>query len=521
MSTRPAPRLPSPGDVVDRYQVLGRIAKGGMAEVFLARRTGPGGFDKRVAMKVMHAHLSGEENFVSMFLDEARIASVIEHPNVVRVLDVGLFEGELPWMVMELLSGQTLATVHRSAARPPDTRLAIGILLGVAHGLHAAHEARGADGRLLEVVHRDVSPQNIHVGYDGGVKVVDFGIAAAEGRLTHTDTGEIKGKVSYMAPEQIRYPGERVDRRADLWAFGVVAWELFAGRRLFGEGDAGSRLYQILNEPIAPLATENSEVPAAVAALVDQCLARDPDERPDDAAVLAATLRDAIADSHAWLKDDLAAYMDESFGEVKRRSEALIDSFVALFDDAPSAAARGGSEPASAEVGSRERSGNTTETSPLEGPVRPSPRRWKAWFGMAFAVAAIGVVAFLLRHEVPGAPPEPVSDGRFGDVAAPPAELRPEAAEPTTAMNLELVELRVGANVERVRIAGELREERPLRLHIEPGQHVEVELLGSRGRAVRRRVNVEDHGSELRLPARRSRPTRPGMRSKRLMGSPY
>ncbi len=191
-----------------------------MGSVYAVRRRTRSGFDKLLAMKVLHPQLAGERRFVDMFLDEARIAARIEHPNVVTTLDVIDQDGQ-PLIVMELLRGRSLAALLKKDPGAPR-HLLYAILAGAAEGLAAAHDATSADGQPLHVVHRDVSPHNIHVGYDGQVKLIDFGVAAARGRLTSTRTGELKGKLAYLAPEQIMQG--TLDRRTDLFALGIVAW---------------------------------------------------------------------------------------------------------------------------------------------------------------------------------------------------------------------------------------------------------------------------------------------------------
>ncbi|UJR86276.1 Hypothetical protein I5071_83580 [Sandaracinus amylolyticus] len=190
------PERPRTGEIVDGYEIVGLVAGGGMGEVLLVRRRRAGGFEKHLAMKVMHPHHAIDPAMVAMFLDEARIASQVAHANVVEVIDTGIHRG-LPWLVMELIDGRSLAEV--AAERPPAAFLA-HVLARAALGLHAAHEAKDPSGAPLGIVHRDVSPQNVLVALDGRVKVVDFGIAAARGRLAHTATGELKGRSAISRP---------------------------------------------------------------------------------------------------------------------------------------------------------------------------------------------------------------------------------------------------------------------------------------------------------------------------------
>jgi eukaryotic-like serine/threonine-protein kinase len=217
--------------VIGRYALFDELAAGGMATVHLGRLLGSEGFGRTVAVKRLHAHYLKDEEFVTMFMDEARIVARIRHPNVVPMVDVvqgpeGLF------LVMEYVHGESLSRLMRTARKsgePIPPRIVAAIMCGVLLGLHAAHETKGADGQLLGVVHRDVSPQNVIVGADGTARMLDFGIAKAAGRAQVTREGQIKGKLAYMAPEQIR---GQVDRRTDVFAASVVLWELFAGRRL-------------------------------------------------------------------------------------------------------------------------------------------------------------------------------------------------------------------------------------------------------------------------------------------------
>ncbi|MBW2523690.1 MAG: serine/threonine protein kinase, partial [Deltaproteobacteria bacterium] len=228
--------------LVGRYAIFDEIASGGMASVHIGRLIGPAGFSRTVAIKRMHPHIAKEPEFVAMFVDEARMAARISHPNVVPTLDV-VQSGKELLLVMEYVQGASLAHLLRHGRRlglVNEPRLIVPILVGVLRGLHAAHEAKSAMGEPMHLVHRDVSPHNIMVGVDGVPRVFDFGVAKARGRLRTTQDGKVKGKLAYMAPEQLA--GEAVDRRSDIYAAGVVLWEGLAGRRLF-EGDTDAQIY--------------------------------------------------------------------------------------------------------------------------------------------------------------------------------------------------------------------------------------------------------------------------------------
>ncbi|MEJ7729382.1 MAG: serine/threonine-protein kinase [Polyangiaceae bacterium] len=223
----------APPRKLDRYAIFDEIAAGGMATVHLGRLLGPVGFSRTVAIKRMHPHLATQADFVSMFLDEARLAARIRHPNVVSILDVVSVPGELA-LVMEFVQGEGLDRIlrvlrDRGERVPPP--IAAAIAVGMLHGLHAAHDAVDENAEPLGIVHRDVSPQNVLVGLDGVARVVDFGIAKAQGRVSTTREGQLKGKLMYMSPEQALH--EDVDRRTDVFAAGIVLWEMLVGRRLF------------------------------------------------------------------------------------------------------------------------------------------------------------------------------------------------------------------------------------------------------------------------------------------------
>jgi serine/threonine-protein kinase len=221
-----------------------------MATVHLARLLGPVGFARTVAIKRLHPHLAKDPDFVAMFLEEARLAARVRHPNVVATLDVVSDDGEL-FLVMEYVAGESLSRLVRKVREkgeriPP--RYLVGIMSGALEGLHAAHEAKSEKNQPLGLVHRDVSPQNVHVGIDGVPRVLDFGIAKATNRVQETRTDQIKGKVAYMSPEQLAKGN--IDRRADVYSASVVLWEALTGQRLFKADDVPSLVYAIINEEV-------------------------------------------------------------------------------------------------------------------------------------------------------------------------------------------------------------------------------------------------------------------------------
>ena len=262
-----------------RYALCGEIASGGMATVHLARQVGAAGFARIVAIKRLHTRYARDPEFVAMFLDEARIVARIRHPNVVQTIDVVAEDGEL-FLVMEYIHGESLLRLTQMANRAGrglPVPVAAAIMVGALHGLQEAHDARSETGEPLGIVHRDVSPHNILVGTDGAARVLDFGVAKASQRIQTTLEGQLKGKLSYMAPEQIT--SRPMDRRTDVYAASVVMWEALTGTKLFQGDSEGAVLNQILLEtPRSPVLL-NRAVPAALAAVVLRGLARDPAAR--------------------------------------------------------------------------------------------------------------------------------------------------------------------------------------------------------------------------------------------------
>lgn len=243
------PSLPSlvPRQYVGRYEIIYPVGQGGMASVYAARLSGMAGFEKLFAVKVIHQHLSEDESYINMFLDEARLAAGIQHPNVAEIFEVGHDEGVL-YMVGEFVHGQSLRTFYSRAASigmDISQPVAAYVISRVCQGLQAAHEHRGIDEQPLNLVHRDISPSNILISYDGFIKVIDFGVAYAQGRLQETVAGTIKGKLGFLPPEQIR--GATLDRRADLFSLGVVLYIMATGTAPFRSTTEAEQIYKVLN----------------------------------------------------------------------------------------------------------------------------------------------------------------------------------------------------------------------------------------------------------------------------------
>jgi eukaryotic-like serine/threonine-protein kinase len=292
VTTRPRAR-PEP-ERIGRYLLFEPLASGGMARVHLGRLVGPVGFSRMVAIKRLHSHLAAEGEFVAMFLDEARLAARVQHPNVVAILDVVSQPDEL-FIVLEYVPGESLSALNRAqvdAGQCIPTEIAISVMVGALTGLHAAHEAKSETGAPLGIVHRDVSPQNIIVGADGLARVLDFGIAYAAERLQMTRAGQIKGKPEYMSAEQLT--GGVVDRRTDVYAAGVVLWELLAGQRLF-RGKSDAETFKLVNKGTRePPSSLNPKVPRALDDIVMRSLALDPALRYPTAGEFAFALEQTV-----------------------------------------------------------------------------------------------------------------------------------------------------------------------------------------------------------------------------------
>jgi serine/threonine-protein kinase len=322
-----------PGDRLDRYELLAPIASGGMASVWLAQLRGKRGFEKLFAIKTIKTDLEGDPRFQEMFLDEARIASGIQHPNVAQILDLGE-QGDLLYIVMEWVDGDSLAHVRRSAQKQ-NKALPLAVVLRVmadaCAGLHAAHELCDVHGTNLGVVHRDVSPHNIIVSSSGAVKVIDFGVAKAKNRRAgETSTGVIKGKIRFMAPEQVQ--GHAVDRRADLWALGVCLYQLVTGELPFDDDGDIDVLRRLMGNEPPPRPT--GAVPEAIEEILAHSLVRDPEERFATGAAMERAIEAAIDEiGLRATNDDVAAFLRATVPELEaKRRETVTKALEAARD---------------------------------------------------------------------------------------------------------------------------------------------------------------------------------------------
>jgi serine/threonine-protein kinase len=303
-------------ELFGNYEIIRRIAAGGMAEVFLAKQSGLGGFERLVCIKRILPHLGDQPDFIRMFEDEARIAANLIHPNIAQIYDIGQFEGSY-FIAMEYVRGEDMrrtynAEVGRGQALPQDKAALIGMY--AAAGLDYAHRQTTIDGRPLGIVHRDISPQNIIISYDGHVKIVDFGVAKAAGKVTETRSGVLKGKYSYMSPEQAS--GDPIDGRTDVFALGITLYEVTTGTRLFKRENELDTLHAVIEGKIKPPGRIIAAYSTDLEAIVMKALQYDPDDRYQTAAEMEQALeRYLVAIHHPTSPSALATYMHDLFAE--------------------------------------------------------------------------------------------------------------------------------------------------------------------------------------------------------------
>ncbi len=321
----PAAAVPSSGpDRFGQYEILEKIASGGMAELYKAKRTGVEGFQKIVAIKKILPHLADDEDFVTMFADEAKLAAQLNHPNIIHIYDLGKIQAGGYFIAMEYVDGRDLRAIQQAASTsgvPLPVPLAVYIASKVASALDYAHRRRDAEGHELNIVHRDVSPQNILIAYEGDIKLCDFGIAKAASKAGKTQSGALKGKIQYMSPEQAW--GRPIDRRSDLFSLGVVLHEMLTGERLFRGDTDINVLEKVRSAEVKAPSRSNPEVPQNLDAVVLRALAKEPDDRYANASDLLRDL-DSVLYSYtpAPGSADVAIYLHRLQAEEGAMAEA-------------------------------------------------------------------------------------------------------------------------------------------------------------------------------------------------------
>lgn len=311
-----------------KYTLLNRIAVGGMAEIFLARQEGLEGFEKIICIKRIRPHLSSQENFLRMFLNEAKLAAQLNHPSVVQIYDLGRINDSY-FIAMEYISGRDMSRIIPKAERaniPFPMIYSLRIASAVCEGLYYAHTKTDSFGNPLNVVHRDITPENIIVSWDGTVKIVDFGIAKANTQIEQTRAGEIKGKLSYMSPEQAM--GKSLDHRSDLFSLGAVVYEWVTGYRLFTGENEMAILKSIIDGKIYPPSYFKEDVPEAVERILMKALEKDRDKRYQTAWEMQFDIDTYLAScqftpSNIHLSNFLKQLFDD---EIEREKEMLMRS---------------------------------------------------------------------------------------------------------------------------------------------------------------------------------------------------
>lgn len=408
---------------IGRYTLVAELAAGGMATVHLARFQGEAGFSRTVVVKRLHPHYAKDHEFVCMFLDEARLASRVRHPNVVPVVDVVSHRGEL-LLAMDYVHGVSLSTLVRaSQGQPVPLPIALALARDLLAGLHAAHETHDKHGLPMQIVHRDVSPQNLMVGDDGVGRVVDFGIASATARMQTTRDGQIKGKLSYMAPEQIR--GQVVDRRADVFASGIVLWQLTTGAA-FASGPDETRIHFILTGDYSKPSSLNAQLPEALDRVVMKALAIDPAERFASAEEMLRALSSVALPAAAY---EVSDWVRSLVGSELGKRAALVRRTEQISAPPPNAG-RSVAEPRSADH-STTRQIITVPTAhasvarvPSEPPPKHGRRRWLLLAALLLLVPAAGALLLMQRDTgtesaLPRVTPSPAPPA--ATPAAPPA----------------------------------------------------------------------------------------------------
>jgi serine/threonine protein kinase len=441
--------LAAPRMRLGNYQPLLQLATGGMATVYVARQLGAAGFERLVVVKRVHPHLLSNHDFSDMLRDEARVASLVRHPNVVPVIDVVEADGEL-FLVQEYVESAALSTLWKAANEqggPLSIAVGVRIMADVLAGLHAAHEAVDMRGVRLEVVHRDISPQNVVVGIDGGSRLIDFGVAKAQHRITETKSGSFKGKYGYMSPEQAK--AVPIDRRSDLFAAGIVLHEVLTGRRLFQGENEFDTFRKIAEGEIGPPSAIVPGIPVELDRVVMRALDRDRDTRFQTAAEFLEALEASYMPAPAR---DVATNVERRCGArlAERRSALarMAEGSVAPLDPEQSPRVEQATLP-SIPSAIRRASIETMAASTSDFEVSAARRKW--WVGGVGAFVAIAAVVLLAFAMDDSSPLQTATS--FGAPLLSAGLAAPSASAPSTDDSIELA-LTADASIESVRAMG-------------------------------------------------------------------
>jgi tRNA A-37 threonylcarbamoyl transferase component Bud32 len=551
-----------------KYQLLKRIAAGGMAEIFVAKVTGLPGFDKIVVIKRILPQLATNNEFIQMFLDEARIAATLQHPNIVQMYDIGAVDGNY-FISMEYLFGEDLRTLLKALKaqhRWIPIEHALSVVIGMCAGLHYAHEKAGFDGKKLGIVHRDVTPQNVFVTFDGSVKIVDFGIAKATNRFGETRYGGLKGKIPYMSPEQCK--SEPLDRRSDVYSIGIMLYELTTATRLYKGASEFEVLKKIVEDRVTPPSLLRPGYDKDLEAIVLKALAKKREERYQSARELQADL-EAFAREHKLTVSPIAlsGFMEEVFpGKVEAWHDAQAhgkdlathiaeraeesqsgagagsgpsgSGGAAADDDFDAAGMLAPSPPGHTPTAAGQVLGGAPRAIDELPPARSASKRWLIGGALVAAVAAAAVAFAVLRKSPPAEPSTQAvaapAGADAGAVAL--AELQPPDAAP--AVEVALAPPDAGApgvagptgklsvtskpNGVLVSVDGVERGKAPLELELPTGDHEITGELAGHGtdrervkikarKTTRVRLRLEKRGGEVvvKKPDKPDKPDKP------------
>lgn len=477
---------------IGRFELLFPIGTGGMGTVYLGRAEVMPGVKRNVAVKLMHGELRANPDIGPQLMREAQLAASIQHPNVVAVLEAGDSPHGV-YLVMDHVEGDTLAGLIRAARKRDELiplRIAGKIMRDALTGLHAAHELKGEDGHALDLVHRDFSPHNILIGVDGTSLLTDFGIAKALSHANATATGIVKGKVGYMAPEQAR--GERVDRRSDVWAAGVVCWEVLTAKRLFRASNDAATLLQVVSGKRPPLVSSHRrDVPDRLDEAVAAALEPKPNRRTATALALRKQIEEALFDQGGLAdEDEVAAFVKELVGQKvqqnRKRADSVLDLRAKLADISESAAKEQvvtgsgtlGTPPEPAEF--RDESGTRAALTAVSGKRAVTKSRWP-WGIAAVLVGVLGAVGFMTlqgrsKPLATGRAPEPAA--AQSSKAKPSDVLTVIADEPIAQLSVDARTIVMPEAVRELDVpVGEARPSKLVAL-TQDGRRVEVKLTG-------------------------------------------
>ncbi len=422
-----------------KYLLLDRIAVGGMAELYRAMMMGAEGFEKLIAIKKLLSHLTVQENLVDAFVEEAKLAALLQHQNIVQIYDFGSVDGDY-FIAMEHLFGKDLRLImdkSEEKRRPLSLEYVLYVASRACEGLYYAHHLKDLEGNPLHIIHRDISPPNIFVTYDGEVKIVDFGIAKAASQNTETVEGVIKGKVSYMSPEQAG--GESIDQRSDIFSTGILLYEMLTGKRMF-EGEPLQILPKVREAEFEPLDQVVEDLPPELYEILDRALAKDPDKRYQSSGDMLSDLEECMHENEFRpTARGLAQYMKGLFEEEIAAEEGTLRETAQIQSVDESEAAL-----ETIALKTKREKTNLLKSKALPGDVQKGKARYKA-IGV-FAVVVIGVVFALQFREGPVSPPDKMASAPSPDASvqepveksSKPVVLEPDPAQPTPVVNEKL-----------------------------------------------------------------------------------